>query len=360
MATRNAGVAFTALAFAMACSPSPTQPGTPVLVQSIKVTGPVAVQPGQVLRYTATAHYSNGTSRDVTDRTNWSPPVGAGIMHFTGPGVAVATYPGEVLVRATYQDWITTTQSRFFSAELAVLSLEPGTFKVSGRIGEAGADGPLPSASVRVVSGSGAGLRANMLNDRYNFYGLAGPVRLEATGPHHETQTRDLVVTSNLDTEDFFLVTTRTFENVSGPWTFTLVGPSPSCTAGYPAAARNREYLLNITQQNTRLKLDLRRSTMSVQDSGNLFGSVIDRRVVLSFDSLLDDFTGALLPNILDQLSTTETLSFAGRAIGDLSGTEIVATFDGPIQHWTRSTTLPPTWECKATNHAVTIRRQVF
>jgi hypothetical protein len=356
MAKRNAAVAVAAVALAMGCS-SPTRPGDPVVLRRLTVTGPTSVQPGQVLRYTAMAEYSDGTSRDVTAHSEWSPrPPIPGVIQFTQPGVANSTSAGEQTITAKYEEFSAPTKSETFTAELTVLSLQPGTFKVSGRIGEAGTSAYLFDVTVRVVSGMGTELHASMGNGRYSFYGLAGPVRLEASAPDHETQTRDLTVTGNIDTQDFFLVTTQKFEDVSGPWTFALVGPSSGCAAGFPAAARDRQYALQITQQNTHLTMDLRRATLFVETPEIFFGTVSGTHVLLDFPPL-QDITGTTRPNLIDRLSPTETLSFWGRVIGDLAGAEINATLTGSIQYWTGPTTQPPAWECTAANHEITIRR---
>jgi hypothetical protein len=86
-------------------------------------------------------------------------------------------------------------------------------------------------------------------------------------------------------------------------------------------------------------------------------GIVTGQHVILDFDALVNDFTGEVLPNIFDHLSATDTLSFDGRASGDLSGTEIIATLNGTIEYWTGNTSLPPAWACTAANHVITIKR---
>jgi hypothetical protein len=296
-------------------------------------------------------------SHDVTAHATWRPSAAeSGPVYFTDHGVATAARPGESVVSATYTEFVTATQSRLFRGELTVLSLQPGTYKVSGVLADADG-GIMNNASVRVLSGQGAGLFSNSDNSRYNLYGVAGPVRLEASAIDHATQTRDLIVGSNLATEDFFLATTQTFYDVSGSWTLTLVAPSAGCSPGFPAAAHDRAYSLGLTQHNGRLAVDLRRASMTVVARDLFEGMVTGRRVALNFDPLTNDFTGEVLPNILDQLSATETLSFDGQVAGDLSGAEIIAALHGTIQYWTGNTTGTPAWRCTAADHAVTIKR---
>ena len=58
---------------------SPTSPSTSqVTLLGIRVSGPATVAPGETAQYTATAEYSDGSSKDVTAGALWSPTYSEG------------------------------------------------------------------------------------------------------------------------------------------------------------------------------------------------------------------------------------------------------------------------------------------
>jgi hypothetical protein len=141
------------------------------------------------------------------------------------------------------------------------LVLEPGTFKVTGTITEAG--GGVIGGTVEVLSGIGQGKRSGTSAGRYALYGVAGRVRLRATAAHYRPQEHEVVVTDNSATDDFALQPLEPPVDVAGAWTMTLA-PSPGCPDGLPAIAHGRSYKVELTQQGTRL-LEVRISSPTLR-----------------------------------------------------------------------------------------------
>ena len=123
------------LAAVSACGNSPVEPFDGV--KKLEVSGPETAAPGQTLRYVATAHYADGSTRDVTGDVTWG---ATGPMTFTSPGVATATVNGEWDVRATFH---------VFNVQVHLLVLEPGTFKLTGTIRERGGSATFAFAASR-------------------------------------------------------------------------------------------------------------------------------------------------------------------------------------------------------------------
>jgi hypothetical protein len=241
-------------------------------------------------------------------------------------------------------------------AELAVDILQPGTFKLTGTLTQAGG-GPI-HARVEVLSGIGQGLSASGFGS-YALYGLSGPAQLRASvsAENFIAQVQDVVVNGPGVTQDFALSPTEPSADVSGDWTLTLVGPSSSCPAGFPAVARNRTYRLHVTQHGTSLGVVITAPSLQVIEPENVRGSVNGTRVQIALDDNLNDFTGDLSPNLFDHISATDTFAFGGDVVGTVNGPEVAAVFTATLRYWPGSAQSAPLWSCSAADHPVTLRR---
>ena len=310
-------------------------------LKGLTVSGPTSAAPGQTLRYTATGYYTDGTTRDVTGEATWraSPQVS-----FTSAGVATAQGIGETDVTATLH---------VFKAQVRVLVLESGTFKLSGMITERGG-GSATSAKVYVLSGVGQDKQA--FGGEYRIYGVAGPVRLEVSKTGFFAVVHDMTVTGNV-VQDFELVHLETPVDVAGNWTLTLGPPPSSCPDGLPAFAQVRSYQTAVNQKATRLDLQLRGPTVQVTDDLYTGGNVSGQRVTLFVQNPVNDFDVETGINLLDRLSPTETFSFTGVMVFQGNASPIATTMNGTFRYWARPVTQAPTWECRASNYPVTLQR---
>jgi len=334
---------------------SPTSPSSSqVTLVNLRLSGPTSVTPGDTAQYTATAEYSDGSSKDVTAGALWSPtysetwdPVSRAsfALSFTSPGVTAAATRGERRIAANYLGRI---------GILSVLVLEPGTFKLGGVVSNS-SGGSLDDVTVEVLSGTGKGLKVTTNNTgQYGLYGVAGPVQLRTSAEGFQAEIRDVVVAGNSGTEPFALTPVETPSDVSGTWTMTLT-PSPSCRAGLPEIAQNRTYEVQLIQQGTTFQWRMSSPTLENRDASSSFGNtVLGSRVRLEFPGDTDEgeFTS---PSLRDRLSPNETFGFTGSAEGTVTGSEIRAALNGSLTYWIDRGGF--VWYCRTINHVVTLRR---
>jgi len=346
-----------ALIIAWACSRTPSAPspvagakapGGPT-VTGVRVSGPSRVAPGETASFTATATYSDGSSKDVTASASWSPPGDRTWqpIYFTGAGTALGANRGEIDVSAS-QD------GKYGS--LHVLVLENGTFKLSGVVAES--SGRLVSSvAIDVVAGTGAGLHATTDSlGRYALYGVAGQIQLRVSAEGFAPQTHDLVVTADETATPFALEPKEAPADVSGTWTMTLT-PSPSCPPGLPDIARGRTYQIQFVQQGTGLKLAITSPTLKVFNAGEDSGTVFGSQVQFTFigDTDYGDWSST---DLIDQLSPTQSLGFDGTVRGTAGGSELRGSLSGDIVYW-EVPSYAPQWYCRATDHVVTLRSDI-
>ena len=320
----------------------------------VTITGPAELAPGESGNYSAIAKYSDGSTRDVTSLASW--PTSFGNVTMSGPGVAVANSIGDAQIRVVYREpWESIPKEAHGVKD--VLVIPRGTFKISGRV--TGPGGLSSQTRVTVISGNLAGTSVPAAGADYRLYGAVGPIELEVTAPNHVSQRREINVTGHT-VQDFALVPIGNFDEVSGPWTLTLVDPSPSCPPGFPSAARGRTYALNITQQFGKLSVDVSRPGLTVVQTipGLIGGSVNGSQVTLWFLFFRNDLTNELLSvSILDRLSATETFSWEATMAGTYSGSEIAVGPASGTMIYTNAPNSPPAWFCTAVNHTFTVRR---
>jgi hypothetical protein len=324
-------------------SPAPTA-GQPAAVSRVRIEGPTLAAPGDSLRYTAIAEYSDGSSKDVTATASWFPNAESFPIHFISPGIAAPAQRGEATVVA----------NAGAIGRLTVLVLEPGTFRLTGAVSETGV-GPLSGATVEVLSGIGQGLRATSASKGYSLYGVAGPVRLRASAEGFTPQILDVVVTGNDATQGFALTPAEAVTDVSGIWTMT-VSPAPGCRPGLPDIARGRTYQVDLIQNATRLQVKFSSPTLRQynpdEHSGTVLGSSV--RLLIVGDTDYGEWSS---PDLYDQLSPTETFGFDGTVRGTVNGPEIRATLDGDLVYFITTGGFGPAWWCRAKDHIVTLRR---
>jgi hypothetical protein len=207
----------------------------------VRVSGPSAVAPNTTASFTATAEYSDGSSRDATAEAKWTfAATGFSLglsyprMSFPSPGVANAASPrGEGDVVAS----VGGTTGRYH-----VFVLEPGTFRVNGTVStlEQAALSDV-TVTVDVVSGIGEGLRAMVHGGRFALYGVAGPVRLRASAEGFAPEVHEIAVTSHDMTAAFGLR-----PEAAPAATYTLAIDAGSGCSAMPDVTRMRQYTATI------------------------------------------------------------------------------------------------------------------
>src|SRR5262245_36763930 len=102
-------------------SPPPRPAPSQVVLARLEVSGPATVAPGESVKFTATAFYSDGTSRDVSSESTWDANTSA-VLSVTSEGVATGNERGVAIVRAGFNG---RTSSK------SVMVLPAGTFRLT-------------------------------------------------------------------------------------------------------------------------------------------------------------------------------------------------------------------------------------
>jgi hypothetical protein len=146
--------------------------------------------------------------KDVTATALWSPTPNRTWLplRFTSSGEATASSRGEVLVAAAVENKV---------GSLTVFVLEPGTFKLSGVLSEAGKK-TLTDATVEVLTGTGQGLTSSTAQGRYALYGVGGAIRLRWSARGFSPEIHEVLVSGESISHDFALPPLRAPANVSG------------------------------------------------------------------------------------------------------------------------------------------------
>jgi hypothetical protein len=304
------------------------------------------------------AAHADGSSKDVTTAATWRvlnvPPLlqpSELVLQFVSPGTAQAWTRGEANVQAV--------SGNVQSPTLLVRVLEPGTFKVSGRVTEAGG-APL-RGKVEIASGTGAGLSTvsdSNIGGQYALVGAAGDVEVRTSADGFEQQVRRVVVTADANA-DFSLSPLVTPADVSGSWTVTL-SASVSCRDALPELARERTFTAAITQQSTTFRIGLSSPTsknLCPLDFGRILGGALSF-VILGEDAASDG--SFVVPCMVDSLTPTASLGIYGTVSGTVSGSKIHGSLDGHVDYYSPAQPVggKPQTQCSAPDHAMVFRRR--
>ena len=254
-----------AILTALGCD-SPTRPtgrdapgiirGPSTLVR-VEITGPDTIAPGESVQFKATGYFQDGSSRDVTQEVSWSHDArtlaGSAISGFyTGRERGDGTVGVDVTVPV------------FINARKPVLVLPTGTFRLTGRVVEAGTAGPVSGATV-AIDGDSELVTTSGINGSFRLYGVTGSVDLRVALPGYAADTRRLVVDGHQSVE-LLLKLLKPRPDVNGVFTMTVTA-DPGCVSsaeGYPATAgalpeslRVRTYVAEMAQTGNLMKLQL-------------------------------------------------------------------------------------------------------
>ena len=333
------GLLITA-AFSVACEDrkSPWAPETPTRVARVELEGPVDVAPGQTASLRAMAVFQSGARLDVTDRALWTTS-SATVLAVTAPGMVAGRERGEATITATYAE---------IRAVRPILVLEPGTYRIAGRV--LWGTEPVLGARVVVSRGIGSGLATTSGNfGAFALYGVAGDIDLTISQDGYRELTRTLAVASNA-TADMSLEPSEPPFQMTGDWILTVQAAS-SCH-DLPPEANTRTYRASVAQSEANIVIELRAERWIWQtDIVRLEGRVSSRNVAIEFpDDPLDG------PWVQEQLPSGSVVGIAGRALGTRAGDEIAGQLSGEVTFYV----LAPQyrWEgCASTDHTFRLSR---
>jgi hypothetical protein len=339
----------------VACDSGPTSPsvplpppaGTPggsVLLSWLEITGPATVAPDSTEQFRAIAHYSDSTTRDVTNDANWQSS-DVSVLSISATGLATARERGEATITARFQDRS--------SVKGGVMVLPPGTYRVMGFVRDAGV--PVMGARVEVASGSAQGLGVTA-DGAYKLYGVAGDVELRARKEGYRENTQRLRITGH-QVVDFHLELSVPREEVAGRYTLTIAA-AEDCRAALPEAARARTYTTVLVQKGAVLEGTLEGAEFYVESYGTLnrfSGTVQPERVTIRFNPPFDYFF--YLPDVLERLTTpTSTyLAIVGDVVTTASGGRRSGALNGVIE--TMDSSFRRIVSCRSRNHQFVLSR---
>jgi hypothetical protein len=304
----------------------------PALVR-LELAGPASVPPGETAQFTATAFYSDGSSRDVSAEAAW---ISNGtVLSFSTTGLATGHKPGE-----------TTISVRFGGRDVVrpgVMVLRPGTYRLTGSVRDAGL--AVSGAEVAVSAGPAEGLATFATAGYYNLYGVFADAEIRVRRSGYEEQKKRIVVTAH-QTLDFDLALSGPRDQVNGTWTATITAAG-ECRAKLPDEAMERRYRAvlrqdGVRQDGPRVTATLEGGTgFSANQRFTFQGRAEPDRLTFQFRgaTAYEPYYSAFDPgDIFEQLSADPVfLSVGGFLVLSSSGDRrsslfngVVATFGGP------------------------------
>jgi hypothetical protein len=171
----------------MAPSGSANTPPPPPSVTRVSLSGNVNLTAvGETSQLTATATFSDNTTRDVTAQARWA--VGDPSVAVVSPtGLLTILKLGRTFVSAVYQN---------LGMSATITATPPGTFVIAGRVREPGQSGLYEALVVEMQSG---------LSDttdeggEFSVAGVADGVRLSVTKANYESRIVDGSASANVD-----------------------------------------------------------------------------------------------------------------------------------------------------------------
>lgn len=331
------GLVITA-AISLACEDrkSPWAPDVSTGVTRVELEGPADVAPGQTASLRAMAIFGTGGRVDVTDTAVWGTS-SASVLAVTAPGVVAGLERGEATISARYSG---------IRAVRRILVLEPGTYRLTGRV-LWGAE-PVAGARVVVSRGIGSGLATTSSSlGAFALYGVAGDIDLTISQDGFHAMTRTLAVASHV-TADVSLEPSEAPFEMAGDWILTVQAAS-SCP-DWPAEANVRTYRASVTQSGSSISIELRADRW-IWDTPvvRIQGRVLSRTVTIEFPG--DAVDGAW---VQEQLPSGNVVQIAGLAQGTASSDGVVGRLSGAI---TLSTPAFARAGCTSAEHAFRLAR---
>jgi hypothetical protein len=280
-------------------SPSPTEPQGAGGISRIELVAPPEIWTEQSVYLRVNAIGTDGRVQDVTSQVRWeaqSFPTSS-VLELTVTGLATGHSGGRCLVIARVAQ---------LAAEATIVVLPKGTFKVVGKVTEAGFG--VANASVTVLSGVGQGLSASTTPEgEYELYGVAGPIEIGATKDGYFDTIQHLEVNGHM-TFMLELAPRRPWEDFRGKYTLTIAGDR--CSAPFPEAAKVRVYTADVTQEGARVKVSLSGANFSI--GSGVFEGVTTPTGEIQFEIRpvsIWDYDG---PDIFEQLGDGTSILIGG------------------------------------------------
>jgi hypothetical protein len=303
---------------------------------SVRVDGPAEIPPGERAQYTATARYSDGSSRDVTNEAQWSTSDDS-VLAIDGSGAVVARAAGDAQHQAVFGN---ATQP----AVRSVLVIPAGRFRLSVSVVEDQVTAPIFDVRVEVISGPAAGLTATTnWSGTAILYGVSADAELRLTKDGY----RPLVRPVHLERHSalFHVQMFPSGGRLDLPGEYQLTISSGTCTGDghLPEAVKTRTYVARLWNAGLMIHLALDGADFAVEwcktcneYRGNHFlgqTQALDARFTLReyVPPEVDDYygLGGVYPDVAERLPDGTLLSISGRVVVTPTVTGLAGTLDG-------------------------------
>jgi hypothetical protein len=216
--------------------PPPPPPSGPVLVR-LEIGGPATVAPGETAQFTATGHYSDGSTQNVTNAPGaiWGSSISR-ILAISSTGLATGGDRGEVSITIAYLNRSAVKSN--------VLVLPTGTYRLAGTIRDTGV--PIVDVRVEVTHGAGTG-QTTIANPAYRLYGVAGDTEIRVTKDGYREERKRIQVTGH-ETLDIELVPSTPRPNVQGTYSLQVTADA-QCRGRLPDEGMQQTYAATLQQQ---------------------------------------------------------------------------------------------------------------
>jgi hypothetical protein len=276
---------------------------------------------GETSQLTATAVWSDGSTKTVTAEVNWSSSTllayggATSVVTISSGGGLTAVGFGIASIGASYRG----------QSDFKQVTLRPaGTFTLSGQIKEPVNVG-VERATVEILDGPAAGQSTRSEYDgSYQFFAVSGNLRVRATKDGYLAVVQFVSMTAD-ERLDFDLTPVINPVTVAGTYRLTLTA-SNTCRDPLPAEASSRTYIATITQDGAGLQVDL--SGAELLESHHAFSGRVAPRDV-SFTILWGDTWGEY--GLLEHITPQTYLAIGGTAVGTVKSSTIEGTLDGPF-----------------------------
>jgi hypothetical protein len=366
------GAAIIAIVLLAACGGSPTTtqpsqaaptapPGKATLVD-LRVDGQASVPPGESAQYTATATYSDRSSRDVTADAKWT-STNDSVLSVTATGAMTTHVVG-------LADVIATLGTLSHSREVVVVP--EGRYLVKAFVNEDQVTAMIYDVRVEVVSGPAAGLAATTdWNGMALLYGVPADAQLRFTKDGYDPVVDSVRVDHNWFEVRVPLASSSARPNLPGGYQLTInSGPCVDGTV-LPDQVRTRVYGARIWNAGAKVMVELDGANFALQwcpicheTRGNRFtgqAEVLDARFTLDQYSPPSDWNDGVYPNVVEQLPDGRLLAIAGHAIVAPTPDGFAGTLDGSIAIYGSlslgSGASVPAASCQSSSHQFVLRK---
>jgi hypothetical protein len=307
-------------------SPSSGPPSAPPagpVTNNVVIVGPETLPPGQSAQFSATAHQSDGSTKDVTTEVVWQ-AWNPSVLTLSSTGLATGRERGETGITVTLP-----ASGRSTSTQVIVVPA--GTYRLAGTVKDEGY-GVGGGARVEITAGTGRGLAVSTdPSGGYRIYGVAGPIEVRVNHNGFQEVRRSLQVTGH-QVADFDLVLSRPRAEVSGTYTLTVIA-APECRAALPEQARIRTYNAVVTQYGPRLTVTLGGSnfyTSHNQTFNSFRGAVEPEKVTFQLGGSL--YYYGTRYDVIEALDTTTFLAMTGGVVSTVSAGRLSGALSGTLE----------------------------